>query len=155
METLFGVENNVTKMKRKIGGSGTRFENVVKQFLQDNGWSVEKQYPCGYRLGKRKPYKVDLKASKGDRDILISCKYQEVAGSAPDKLPYEYMSLLHAVKTNEMDKGYLVLFGKELIEHNVFHPLRISEMEAYMTISTKVQVIEFEELMGLANRDLL
>lgn len=155
-EEMFEViKERVPGNKRGRCGSGQRFENMAAGILQDSGWELEKQYVVGYRLGKRSKHRVDIKASKNTDDILVSCKYQDVPGTAPDKLPYEYMSLLHSVNTNGMTRGFIVLFGKVLQEANVFARHRIGELEPYMTISNKIVVCDFEEFTRLCIREEL
>lgn len=138
--------------KPKNCSSGRKFQNQVKTLLLESGWHVDLEYVLGHRLGKKSKHRVDIKATKDRLDILISCKYQDVPGTAPDKLPYEYMCMLHAVEANLMDKGFLVLFGEPLLKENVFHPMRIEQMARYMTISNKVQVCSFEEFYRIINR---
>lgn len=138
--------------KPKTSGNGQKFQNQVASLLRDSGWTVDFEYVLGFKLGKRTKHRVDIKASKGESDILVSCKYQEVSGTAPEKLPYEYMCLLHAVKTNLLTKAFMVLQGAPLLKDNVFAPLRIGEMERYMTISSLVQVCDFQDFSRIINR---
>lgn len=155
-EEMFGDEKPKERGAKivKLGkcSSGKTFENVVRALLESNYWDVDPQYPCGYRIGTKRKYVVDFHASKDARDILVSCKYQDVSGSAPDKLPYEYMCLLHAVNTCEIDKAYMVLEGEVLLRANMFKDPHQYELERYMTLSSKIVVCSFQEFSRKANR---
>ena len=62
--------------------------------------------------GKR--HLVDVLAiDKEERKILISLKWQQVGGTAEEKIPYEIISLAHALRTGngEYADAYLVLGG--------------------------------------------
>lgn len=143
--------------KPKMYDTGRKFEQMLRTLLEHSDWHVGVQYPAGFRLGKKTKHIVDIHAEKHgtEREILISCKYQQTSGSTSDKLPYEYMCLLRAVEENMVDRGFIVLFGKEAAKGNMFLPEKISEFEKYMTVSRKIKVCSFEEFTELTNKNKL
>ena len=66
----------------------------------------------GQRLGARK-HVVDAVAHEDGRNILISLKWQQVSGTAEQKVPFELICLLEALRSRHHDKAYLVL-GRRL-----------------------------------------
>lgn len=134
-------------MKKK-SGSGSVFEKQVLVLLESQGWEVDSQYELGYRLGKKSKYRVDIVAGNDSDAILISCKYQDSAGTAIDKIPYEYMSLLHAVEANRLSAAYLVVFGKELSNHYFLNE-GLKELKNYMRMDERVKILTFEEFQSL------
>lgn len=149
-EELFeSIKENQIKKKMP---SGKRNEDITAAVFIADGWKVQKQFIAGFKPGKRTKHRVDFLASKGTIDILVSCKYQDTTGTAFEKLPYEYISLLNAVENNAFTGGYLVLFGEVLRRENMFGTLYGSEMSKYMRMSSKIIVCSFEELVRSINR---
>jgi hypothetical protein len=69
--------------------------------LKHGGYEYAPQVEVGERLGGGK-HKVDLVAAntRGEK-ILISLKWQQVAGTAEQKVPYEIMCLAEIIRTKE------------------------------------------------------
>ena len=55
---------------------------------------------------------VDVLATKDDRQFLISLKWQQVGGTAEQKVPFEIMRLVHARQAGAYTAAYLVLGGE-------------------------------------------
>jgi hypothetical protein len=55
---------------------------------------------------------VDVVATKDGRSILVSMKWQQVSGTAEQKVPYEVICLLEALESVNYAKAYLVLGGE-------------------------------------------
>lgn len=60
--------------------------------LQRGGYGCEKQVELGCRPGGRK-HKVDAIATKGGARIIVSLKWQQVSGTAEQKVPFEVICL--------------------------------------------------------------
>jgi len=54
---------------------------------------------------------VDAVAEKNGKQILISVKWQQVSGTAEQKVPFEVLCLLEAIENGPYQKAYLVLGG--------------------------------------------
>ena len=109
------------------GGRGTQtgktLENMIKSALIDNGYGVCEQKVIGKSLfGGR--YKADLIISEpltpshkcnmlSRNKIIISCKWQQVSGTAEQKILYEIASLIKIIKESNgaYKKAYLVFGG--------------------------------------------
>jgi hypothetical protein len=89
---------------------------MVLPALSKGGYKVLKQQIIGKRPGGRL-HKVDLIAIDPDnRKIIISMKWQQVSGTAEQKVPFEIISLIDAVKTGNYLKAYLVLGGVSVFD---------------------------------------
>ncbi len=93
--------------------TGAVLENMVLHALDLGGYGHMKQQDVGQRPGGRK-HKVDVVANKDDKTVLISLKWQQVSGTAEQKVPFEVICLAEAVKNSgqAFQKAYLVLGGE-------------------------------------------
>ena len=91
--------------------TGVVLEAMILPALQQGGYSFEKQVLLGQRLGIGK-HVVDAIAEKDGRKILISLKWQQVSGTAEQKVPFELICLLEALQAGHYAKAYLVLGGE-------------------------------------------
>ena len=85
---------------------------MVLPALQEAGYRYEKQSRIGRVMGGR-PYRADLLVydPASGRRIVVSLKWQQVAGTAEQKVPFEVIALLELLESGECDKVYLVLGG--------------------------------------------
>lgn len=91
---------------------------------------------------------VDALAEAPDgRLYLVSVKWQQVAGTAEQKVPYEVMCLVDAIRNNGYEKAYVVLGGEgwKLREFYVGGGL-----ERYMP-HPEVSIVTLETFVALAN----
>lgn len=94
-------------------GTGAVLEATVVPALEAAGYTVQKQVNIGQRFTGRK-HLVDLVAAAPDgRVFLISLKWQQVSGTAEQKVPFEAISLAEAVRNSndKYSKAYMVLGG--------------------------------------------
>lgn len=93
--------------------TGSVLEQMVLPALRQGGYQFRTQAHIGQRFGGGKHF-VDVVAedTQGAR-FLISLKWQQVSGTAEQKVPFEAMCLAEAVLTSdgEFSKAYLVLGG--------------------------------------------
>ena len=92
--------------------TGRVLEEMVLPALQLAGYQYEKQSCIGRVMGDR-PYRADLLVhDRGSgRRIVVSLKWQQVAGTAEQKIPFEVIALLQLQESRECDDAYLVLGG--------------------------------------------
>ena len=76
--------------------TGGVLEAMVLPALDRGGYRHRAQVQIGDRLGCRK-HVVDAVAEKDGREVLISVKWQQVAGTAEQKVPFELICLLDAI----------------------------------------------------------
>ena len=93
------------------GGSGTRTgtgqELMIESLLEFNHYDYQKQVFIGKQLFNNR-YKADFVA---DHSIIISLKWQQVAGTAEQKVIYEIASLIKIIENDNFKKAYVVIGG--------------------------------------------
>ena len=98
------------------GGGGTTtgavLEAMVLPALTHGGYASQTQVHVGSRLGGGRQL-IDVVAIRGEDAFLISLKWQQVSGTAEQKVPFETMCLADAVlsSSGRYRKAYLVLGG--------------------------------------------
>jgi hypothetical protein len=97
-------------MATRQSQTGRVLEEMALPALQRAGYTIATQVTIGTRPGGR-PHKVDVRAERDGRRVLVSLKWQQVSGTAEQKVPFEVMSLAEAVRAGYGDIAYLVLGG--------------------------------------------
>jgi len=97
---------------------------------------------------------VDAIAIKDDKKFLISLKWQQVSGTAEQKIPYEIICLLKALKdsNDSYSKAYLVLGGEGWTMRNFYVEGGLNE---YLQGTENVKIVTFENFIFLANKGIL
>ena len=72
--------------------TGGVLEAMVLPALSNGGYAYKTQVHIGKRLGVGK-HLIDVIALKDGRSILVSMKWQQVSGTAEQKVPYEVICL--------------------------------------------------------------
>jgi len=96
---------------RRNTRTGGVLERMVVPALEHGGYTYQVQVDIGQRLGIGHHF-VDVIAEKDGRKFLISMKWQQVSGTAEQKVPFEIICLLEALEAGHYAKGYLVLGGE-------------------------------------------
>jgi hypothetical protein len=127
---------------------------MVLPALKCGGYSFHTQVHIGERFGGGKHFVDVLVEDSSKRLYLISLKWQQVSGTAEQKVPFEAMCLAEAILTGggRYAKAYLVLGGKgwKLREFFVGDGLR-----RYLKYSDLVQIVTLEEFVARANKTIL
>ena len=93
------------------GGSGTRTgtgqELMIESLLEFNHYNYQKQVFIGKQLFNNR-YKADFVV---DNSIIVSLKWQQVAGTAEQKVIYEIASLIKIIENDNFKKAYVVIGG--------------------------------------------
>ena len=97
-------------MATRQSQTGRVLEETALPALRRAGYTIATQVNVGTRPGGR-PHKVDVCAERDGRRVLVSLKWQQVSGTAEQKVPFEVMSLSEAVRCGHGDLAYLVLGG--------------------------------------------
>jgi len=124
---------------------------MVLPALQLAGYQYEKQSCIGRVMGDR-PYRADLLVhDRGSgRRIVVSLKWQQVAGTAEQKIPFEVIALLQLLESRACDDAYLVLGGTgwtpQLREFYLSGGLC-----RFIPEANRVKIVELEEFIKLVN----
>lgn len=142
------------------GSAGTRtgatLEVTVEAVLTTNSYAVYKQQIVGTKPGGGR-HKADIVGMRPNGSkFLVSLKWQQTAGSAEEKIPFEVIKLLHALRENRdrFDKAYIVVGG------NGFSPGLVEfylseEFRSYVRESEKIEILTLNDLIMRANRGAL
>jgi hypothetical protein len=93
--------------------TGNVLELMILPALTQGGYTYETQVPIGVRLGGGR-HIVDVVAKdRNGLEYLISMKWQQVSGTAEQKVPFEIVCLADAIANSDgrFARGYLVLGG--------------------------------------------
>ena len=89
--------------------AGTEVENFIEFDLERNGYNVETQVPAS---GINQEWsRIDIVLVDEDCTEAISLKYQDVAGTAEEKILYEAESLSLMCHAHQYKRGTIVLCG--------------------------------------------
>ena len=131
--------------------TGAVLEAMIAPALKLGGYEFRKQITLGSRPGGRK-HNVDAVASKGGKSIVISLKWQQVSGTAEQKVPFEVICLSELVLNKSCDKAYLVLGGEGWTLRDYFVNGGLS---GHLVHANNVSIVTLERFIGLANRGAL
>jgi hypothetical protein len=131
--------------------TGGVLETMVLPALKMGGYSVQIQAPMGCRPGGRK-HKVDVLAEKDARKLLISLKWQQVGGTAEQKVPFEVICLMDAVKEHKLAKSYLVLGGAGWTLRDFYVG---GGLKSYLKYAELVDILTLEQFVAAANKGKL
>jgi hypothetical protein len=133
--------------------TGGVLEDMVLPALRHGGYDCQVQAHIGKRLGLG-AHKVDCVAVKEGRAILISVKWQQVSGTAEQKVPFEVICLLDAMDANPgtYAKAYVVLGGEGWKLRGYYTS---GGLMKYISYADKVEILTLEGFIGRANNGRL
>ncbi len=127
---------------------------MIVPALTRGGYDYKKQQIIGIRPGGGR-HLVDFIAQKtGEKPILISAKWQQVDGTAEQKVPFEVISLIQAIRASGVtyEKAYLILGGGGWKRRSFFVEGGLDE---YIIGSELVRILTLEDFVALANQGRL
>ncbi len=128
-------------------------ERMVLPALEMGGYRITRQRNIGMRFGVSR-HNIDTYAlDDSDRPYLISLKWQQVQGTAEQKIPFEVVCLADAMMQNEeFFKAYLVLGG----EGWRFKEFYLSGgLNHFLVNADLVNIVSLERFVQLANQGRL
>ena len=131
--------------------TGGVLERMVLPALDLGGYEYQIQVEVGARLGCGRHF-VDAIVSKDRRQFLVSVKWQQVAGTAEQKVPFEVICLIEALETGTYDKAYVVLGGEGWKLRDFYTKGGLTK---YLRNSERVEIITLESFIGRANQGKL
>jgi hypothetical protein len=131
--------------------TGGVLEAMVLPALDRGGYQHRAQVAIGTRLGRGK-HIVDAVAEKDGRQVLVSVKWQQVAGTAEQKVPFELICLLDAIDGGPYVKAYLVLGGEGWKLRQFYVD---GGLNKYLPLTDRVEIITLEGFVAKANQGKL
>ena len=124
---------------------------MVLPALDQGGYTYATQVHVGQRLGLGRHF-VDAVGEKDGQRFLISVKWQQVSGTAEQKVPFEVICLIEALDGGDFEKAYVVLGGEGWTLRDFYTS---GGLKKYLVNSDKVEVIRLETFVGRANQGKL
>lgn len=131
--------------------TGGVLEAMVLPALDRGGYQHRAQVAIGTRLGCGK-HVVDAVAEKDGREVLVSVKWQQVAGTAEQKVPFELICLLDAIEGGPYVKAYLVLGGEGWKLRQFYVD---GGLNKYLPLGDRVEIMTLEGFVAKANQGKL
>jgi hypothetical protein len=122
---------------------------MVLPALKRGGYEYRAQVKIGMRLGGGRHF-VDAIAEKGGRTWLISMKWQQVGGTAEQKVPFEVICLAEALSDGTYDGAYLVLGGNGWTLRDFY--IKGGLKKHLADNADKVQSVILEDFVARANQ---
>ena len=139
---------------RRNTTTGAVLEQMVLPALERGGYEYFRQVDIGERLGGGK-HIVDLVAYNQDgKGYLVSMKWQQTSGTAEQKVPFEAMCLIEAVRSepDRYGKAYLVLGGTGWTLRGFFTE---GGLLPFLRDDGLVSILTLEAFVAKANRGML
>ena len=127
--------------------TGVVLERMVLPALEQGGYSYKVQTKLGQRFGIGS-HVVDAVAEKDGKQILISVKWQQVSGTAEQKVPFEIICLLEAIESGPYEKAYLVLGGEGWKFRRFYTSGGLTK---YLSYAHRVEIVTLEGFVAKAN----
>jgi hypothetical protein len=120
---------------------------MVLPALARGGYGCERQVAVGTRPSGRS-HLVDVVAEKAGEAILVSLKWQQVGGTAEQKVPFEIICLAEAIRLfPQYKRAYVVLGGSGWTLRDWF----VRHVQRHLVETEAVKVVSLEDFVGLAN----
>ena len=128
--------------------TGKVHEAMIRAGLEAGGYQIEEQTQVGTRPNGRK-HMVDLITIRDGPSILISLKWQQVGGTAEQKIPFEAICLSEALKQSRgtHQAAFLVLGGKGWSLKEFYLS---GGLDRHLTLDQPVKLLSPEELIAWA-----
>ena len=124
---------------------------MVLSALTKGGYTYREQIIIGRRPGGGK-HRIDLLVKTPDaQQIPVSMKWQQVSGTAEQKVPYEIVCLADAVRKSQgkFKKAYIVLGGEGWTLREYYLNGNLQE---YLRNCESVEIISLEGFVAKANQ---
>ncbi|MFC1746253.1 PD-(D/E)XK nuclease superfamily protein [Candidatus Riflebacteria bacterium] len=134
--------------------TGQVLERIVLPSLENGGYKYQRQVNIGQRFGRGKHIADIIATSKEDENYIISLKWQQVPGTAEQKVPFEVICLAEAIINgkNAFAKAYLVLGGEGWKLREFFIQGGLSKHLVYGNL---VEIVSLENFIAKANKTAL
>lgn len=133
--------------------TGSVMERMVLPALEMGGYEVRRNVYIGSRLGIAR-HRIDTIAAGVDGNVhLISLKWQQVHGTAEQKIPFEVISLIDTMlREGRFHRAHLVL-GGDGWRYKEFY--LSGGLAPYLKNAELVHIVSLETFVGKANQGRL
>lgn len=138
-------------MKSRDTGTGSVLEKMILPALEAGGYDYDVRVKVGRRLGQG-THIVDVVIRKNGKSSLVSLKWQQVSGTAEQKIPFEVICLASTLEESEHDRAYLVLGGEGWRLRNFYTS---GALKKYLKSADSVEILTLESFVAKANRGQL
>lgn len=136
--------------------TGRILEHTIIPALKGNGYKVSSQKVIGDKFDGTK-HRVDvLTESPEGREILVSLKWQQVGGTVEEKLPFEVIKLIHAIKSSggRFAYAYIVIAG-EGMRRELKKFYMQGGLKDYIKDADLIHIVSLDQFIALANQGKL
>ncbi len=131
--------------------TGDVMEQMIFPALKLGGYTWQRHVCIGSRPGGGKHY-VDAIVSKDGKTILVSSKWQQVSGTAEQKVAFEVICLVRALASDGYCKAYLVLGGGGWSLRKFYTG---GGLDPFIVDGDKVKILTLESFVTLATQGAL
>jgi hypothetical protein len=134
--------------------TGLVLEQMILPSLRHGGYTYKTQVNIGQRLGGGRHVVDVLAEDKAGQKIIISLKWQQVSGTAEQKVPFESMCLAETILAgdNDYQKAYLVLGGAGWKLRDFYTG---GGLDRHLRYSNLVDIVTLEGFIAKANQGQL
>ncbi len=131
--------------------TGLVLEQMILPSLTHGGYTYETQVNIGLRLGGGRHVVDVLACENAGNKIIISLKWQQVSGTAEQKVPFEAMCLAETILSSDNDyqKAYLVLGGGGWKLRDFYTG---GGLDRHLRYSNLVDILTLEDFIAKANQ---
>ena len=131
--------------------TGEVLEKMILPALESGGYRHRTGVNIGRRLGQGR-HIVDVIATKDDENYLVSLKWQQVSGTAEQKVPFEVISLSEAMRDGAYARAYLVLGGDGWRLRDFYVS---GGLDKHLAHPELVEILTLERFIAVANQGAL
>ncbi len=131
--------------------TGDVLEQMILPALRRGGYDYKTRVEIGRRLGLGR-HIVDVVADKDGRSTLVSLKWQQVSGTAEQKVPFEVICMAEALEDGRFAKAYVVLGGDGWSLRDFYTS---GGLERHLTSAGLVRIVTLERFVAMANQGAL
>ncbi len=131
--------------------TGDVMEQMIFPALKLGGYTWDRHVLIGQRPGGGK-HVVDAILSKDGKTILVSSKWQQVSGTAEQKVPFEVICLVRALASDGYCRAYLVLGGSGWTLRTFYTS---GGLDSLIVGGGTVKILDLERFVALATQGIL
>jgi hypothetical protein len=138
-------------IKSRDTRTGSVLEALILPVLDASDYPYRTQVDIATRPGGGR-HRIDAVIQTTSGDVLLSVKWQQVSGTAEQKVPFEVMCLADTIRSGSFRKAYLVLGGNGWKLRDFFTGGGLDE---HLVHSKLVSIVTLETFIALANRQAI